>query len=447
MDVELNIPKSNKPRVVVIGGGFAGIEFSRALPEEDFQLVMIDRNNYHTFQPLLYQVATAGLEPDSIASPLRKMFDNRSNYYFRWTSVEKIIPQENYILTGIGRLDFDILVIAAGSKTNFFGNKEMSERAFEMKQIPQALDLRSQILQNFEKATITADPLERDSLMDYVIVGGGPTGVELSGALAELKTHVLPSDYPELDFSLMNIYLIEGSPTLLGPMSKFSQEKAFKYLHKMGVEIKLNARVQSYDGKKVKLVDGTEINSSTVIWAAGVSGSIIDGLKEESIFKGRYKVDEYNKIIGSENIYAIGDIAAMVSTKNPNGHPMVSPVAMQQGKNLGNNLKRKLKNETLKPFEYFDKGSMATVGRNKAIVDFPHPFDKLHLGGIFAWMAWMFVHIFYITVFRNKLLIFINWLWSYLTYDKGNRLIIRPFKRESNKPQAEIKELYETKVE
>ena len=446
MDQGLNIPKSNKPRVVVVGGGFAGIEFTRALPEQDFQLVMIDRNNYHTFQPLLYQVATAGLEPDSIASPLRKMFDDRENFYFRWTNVEKIVPEENYILTGIGKLDYDILVLAAGSKTNFFGNKEMSERAFEMKQIPQALDLRSQVLQNFEKATITADISQRDSLMDYVIVGGGPTGVELAGALAELKSHVLPSDYPELDFSLMNIYLIEGSPTLLGPMSKFSQEKAFKYLHKMGVEIKVNARVQSFDGKTVKLLDGTEINSSTVIWAAGVAGSIVEGLKEESVFKGRYKVDEYNLVNGFENIYAIGDVAAMVTEATPNGHPMVSPVAMQQGKNLGYNLKRKLRNETLKPFKYFDKGSMATVGRNKAIVDFPHPFDKLHLGGLFAWMAWMFVHIFYITVFRNKLLIFINWLWSYITYDKGNRLIIRPYNRIANKPEPEIKELYETKV-
>ena len=441
MDRELNIPKINKPRVVLVGGGFAGIEFTRALPEKDYQLVMIDRNNYHTFQPLLYQVATAGLEPDSIASPLRKMFDYRENFYFRWTSVDKIIPEENVVVTGIGRLDYDILVIASGSKTNFFGNKEMAAKAFEMKQIPQALDLRSQVLQNFEKATITANLEDRDSLMDYVIVGGGPTGVELAGALAELKSHVLPSDYPELDFSLMNIYLIEGSATLLGPMSKFSQEKAFKYLSKMGVEIKLNSRVQSFDGKIVKLNDATEIKSSTVIWAAGVAGSVVEGLGEESIFKGRYKVNEFNLVNGTGNIYALGDVAAAITQSTPNGHPMVSPVAMQQGRNLGHNLERKLKNMPFKPFKYFDKGSMATVGRNKAIVDFPHPFDKLHLGGFFAWMAWMFVHIFYITVFRNKLLIFVNWLWSYITYDKGNRLIIRPYKREEEKPPAVVKEL------
>ena len=437
METILNIPKSTLPRVVVVGGGFAGLNIARNLPDREFQVVMIDKNNYHTFQPLLYQVASAGLEPDSIASPLRQMFDDRKNFYFRWTSVEQVLAEENCIQTSIGKLSYDVLVIATGSKTNFFGNAEMTANAFELKQIPQALDLRSHILQNFEQATITEDAAEQDRLMDYVIVGGGPTGVETAGALAELKSHVLPNDYPELDFSKMNIYLLEGGNELLGAMSKYSQEKAMKYLTKMGVEVKFGTRVKTYNGNAVILADGTEIKAATVVWAAGVMGSTIPGLKEDVIFKSRIKVDAYNKVLGYENVYAIGDVAAMIADATPNGYPMLAPVAMQQGKLLAKNLRHKYRNEPSKPFAYFDKGSMATVGRNKAVVDFPAPLNKVHFGGFFAWMAWMFVHILYIASFRNKMVVFINWFWSYLTYDKGTRLIIRPYKNTAlEKPVA-----------
>jgi NADH:ubiquinone reductase (H+-translocating) len=440
MDTELNIPASDKPRVVLIGGGFAGLEFAKALPDKDFQLVMVDRNNYHTFQPLLYQVATAGLEADSIASPLRQMFSHRKNFIFRWTNVEKIVAEENYIQTALGRLDYDFLVIAMGSKTNFYGNEEIENLAFDFKRIPQALDLRSHVLQNFEKATLTNDQAERDRLMDYVVVGGGPTGVETAGALAELKKHILPNDYKELDFSRMNVYLLEGGKELLGAMSQFSQEKALKYLTKMGVDVKFGAKVQGYDGKNVSLADGTLIPTATLIWGAGVTGSLVEGLPAESIFKGRIKVDETSKVLGFSNLYAVGDLAAMLTDKTPNGYPMLAPVAMQQGKHLAKNLVRQLHREPVKPFAYLDKGTMATVGRNKAVVDFPPPIAKLHLGGFLAWAAWMFVHILYLASFRNKLVTFVNWVWSYFTYDKGTRLIIRPYQNpkliQADKPEV-----------
>ncbi|MBC8110138.1 MAG: NAD(P)/FAD-dependent oxidoreductase [Verrucomicrobia bacterium] len=432
MDTSFNVPKIDKPRIVIIGGGFAGLEFAKALPDKDFQLVMIDKNNYHTFQPLLYQVATAGLEPDSIASPLRQLFEKRKDFYFRWANVEKIVSETKTLITSIGDLTYDVLVLALGSKTNFYGNQELMQNAFELKQIPHALDLRSQILQNFERATITSDPIEQDSLMDYVIVGGGPTGVELAGALAELKKHILPNDFPELDFSKMNVHLLEGGNELLSAMSVSSRNRALKYLLKMGVEIKFGARVQSFDGKTVSLGDGTVINASTVVWAAGVTGSLVAGLKEEAIFKGRIKTDVYNKVVGHEDIFAVGDVAAMVTEETPNGFGMLAPVAMQQGKLLAQNLVRQRKNEVFKPFKYFDKGTMATVGRNKAVVDLPPPLQKIHFGGIMAWLAWMFVHILYIASFRNRIITFVNWVWSYFTYDKGTRLIIRPFKRSNS---------------
>jgi NADH:ubiquinone reductase (H+-translocating) len=263
-----------------------------------------------------------------------------------------------------------------------------------------------------------------------VIVGGGPTGVELAGALAELKKHVLPNDFPELDFSKMNVHLLAGGDELLTAMSPASRKRALKYLLKMGVEIKFGARVQRFDGKTVSLGDGTVINAATVVWAAGVTGSLVAGLKEEAIFKGRIRTDVYNKVVGYEDIFAVGDVAAMVTEETPNGFGMQAPVAMQQGKLLAKNLVRQRKNEVFKPFKYFDKGTMATVGRNKAVVDLPPPLQKIQFGGILAWLAWMFVHILYIVSFRNRIVTFVNWVWSYFTYDKGTRLIIRPFKRQ-----------------
>lgn len=416
------IPDSNQPRLVILGGGFAGITLAKKLKTAGFQIVLFDRNNYHTFQPLLYQVATAGLEPDSIAGPLRKQLEDVKNFYFRMGEVYSVNAEEKYISTEIGQMSYDYLVIATGSRTNYFGNDAIMAHAFPLKQIPQALDLRSHILQNFEAATITTDAEQLESMMNIVIVGGGPTGVEVAGALGELKKNVLPSDYPDLDFDKMNIVLLEGASRLLGGMSEFASRKALKYLKKFDVQVQLNTLVTTYDGLVAKLNNESTINTRTLIWAAGVKGNYPDGI-ERAVEKARIIVDEYNKVVGYDDIYAMGDIALMKSPEYPNGHPMLAPVAIQQGTNLSENFKRIIKGKPMKPFQYKDKGSMATIGRNKAVVD----MGKLRFGGLFAWMIWMFVHLVSIIGFRNRLIVFSNWVWNYFTYDKGTRLIIRKF--------------------
>ncbi|WP_375579920.1 NAD(P)/FAD-dependent oxidoreductase [Marivirga tractuosa] len=418
------IPNTSQKRIVIIGGGFAGITMAKKFAGHDVQVVLLDRHNYHTFQPLLYQVATAGLEPDSIAGPLRKLLENHKNIFFRMATVSKIDQEESKIISNVGELSFDHLIIAAGSKTNFFGQNEKFEKAFPLKQIPQALDFRSHILQNFEEAVLSSDEEKIERLMNIVIVGGGPTGVELAGALGELKKHVLPNDYPDLDFSKLNIYLVEGMDRLLGGMSEFADKKAQKYLKKFEVNVKLNTMVDSYDGERVVFNNKESIPAATLLWGAGVMGNVIDGLSDQSVKNSRYKVNNYNLVEGTQNIYAVGDIALMETEDFPKGHPMLAPVAMQQGERLAKNILASLKGKEQKPFKYLDKGSMATVGRNKAVVDLP---KNLHFGGFFAWFIWMFVHLISIVGFRNKIVILSNWIWNYFTYDRGTRLIIRPF--------------------
>ncbi|MCU0391000.1 MAG: NAD(P)/FAD-dependent oxidoreductase [Thermoflexibacter sp.] len=426
--VAMHIPDLNIPRIVIIGGGFAGINLAQHLLNKGLQIVMLDRYNYHTFQPLLYQVATSGLEPDSIAGPLRKLFKDEENFFFRLALVQKINPTEKIIETSIGNLSYDYLVIANGAKTNYFGNNNIAKLVFPMKQLPQALDLRSHILQNFEKATLVKDYDEKQSLMDFVIVGGGPTGVELAGALGELKLHVLPTDYPELDFRQMDIHLVEGSGRLLNGMSEIAGKKAFDYLQRFSVNIWLDTRVNDYDGREITLSNGKKLTSRTVIWAAGVTGNLIDGLPTEAITRGnRIITNEYSQVIGFENIFAIGDIAFMKTEQYPNGHPQVAQVAIQQGKTLAKNLLGMIKKKNNpKPFKYKDLGSMATIGRNKAVVDLP----SWKFQGLFAWFVWLFIHLIAIAGFRNKVVILLNWLWNYFTYDRATRLIIRPFFRE-----------------
>ncbi len=411
------------PRIVVLGGGFAGISLVKKLKGSRVQIVLFDRNNYHTFQPLLYQVATAGLEPDSIADPLRKQLEPVKNFYFRMGEVFAVDPQQKIIRTEIGTMSYDYLVIATGSKTNYFGNQSVMQNAFPLKQIPQALDLRSHILQNFEAATITRDPIELESRMNILIVGGGPTGVEVAGALGELKKNILPNDYPELEFEKTKIILLEGSDRLLNGMSEHSGEKALKYLKKFDVDIQLKTLVTGYDGLTATLSNDTSIRSHTLIWAAGVSGNYPEGLPEESQEGGRLIVDGYNRVKGCEDVYAIGDVASMQTDEFPKGHPMLAPVAIQQGRHFARNFKKMLKGGEMQPFSYHDKGSMATIGRNKAVVD----WGKLQFGGFIAWMIWMFVHLISIIGFRNRLIVFSNWVWNYFTYDKGTRLIIRKF--------------------
>ncbi len=424
----LNVPASNLPRVVIIGCGFAGLHLAKKLRKKSFQVVMIDKHNYHTFQPLLYQVATAGLEPDSIAYPIRHIFRKYPDFYYRMALAEDIRSEENILKTNIGDMHYDHLVIATGSSTNFFGMKDLEEGSVPMKNVPEALNLRSIMLQNFEAASLTNNLEERERLMNYVIVGGGPTGVELAGSLAELKTHVLPHDYPDLDLRRMSIHLVEAENRLLPPMSVHASNKAEDYLREMGVQIWLDTMVKAYDGEMVT-TNKKNLPASTLIWAAGVKGTIVPGLPDGSTEKGRYLVDEYNQVKGTENVYAIGDVAAMLSDENPKGHPMLAQVAIQQGTNLAQNFINKSRNRKLKPFQYKDLGTMATIGRNKAVAD----LNKLHFGGFMGWLLWMIVHLRGLVGYRNRLVVLMNWVINYFSYDKKIRLIIRPVKRTTQK--------------
>lgn len=431
----MNIPISKNPRVVIVGGGFAGISIAKQLLKEKLQVILLDRHNYHTFQPLLYQVSTSGLEPDSIAYPLRKITRRSKDGYFRLAEVQRIVPEENRIETSIGDLSYDYLVLATGSKTNFFGNKSIEEHAMWMKTIPQALNIRSLILENLEQAVITENSAERKPLLNFVVAGAGPTGVELCGAIAEVRNHIVPRDFRDLDPAEIEIHLIEGLDRVLPPMSEKASREAYKFLKELGVEIHLNTMVEEYDGQTVTTnKEDLTFKTSTFIWAAGVAGAPIKGLNASAIVDkaDRYEVNIFNQVVGYENIFAIGDIALMKNEKYPKGHPMVAQPAIQQGKHLAKNIKRLLKKEELIPFEYYDKGTMATVGRNKAVVD----LGKMKFGGFFAWFLWMFIHLYFLVGFRNRTVTFFNWIYNYINFDKASRLIIRPFK--SNKENLEV---------
>jgi NADH:ubiquinone reductase (H+-translocating) len=429
---DLGIPKSSLKRVVIIGGGFAGIKLTRKLSTQKFQVVLLDKNNYHLFQPLLYQVAMGGLEPSSIAYPLRRIPRNKL-IHFRMAEVVNIHPEENYIETNIGKLTYDYLVIASGSKSNFYGNENIQKNALTLKSIPGSLDIRSWLFQNFEDAVLTHN-MDKSTI---VIVGGGPTGVEVAGALADIKNHVLPNDYPELQFHRAKIYLVESGDKLLGAMSKTASKYSQKYLDDMDVEIIFNRQVKNYDGHSVLLSDGETIDTNIMIWTAGVLGNGIPGLSSDSILRNqRYRVDSYNRIYHYENIFALGDVAAMQNEKEE-AHPMLAPVAIQQAKNLAANL-NKDNPEDWKPFHYFDKGVLATVGRNKALAD----FGSLNLYGFFAWLIWVFVHLMSLVGFRNRVVVFTNWVLSYFSFGSAIRLIIRPVNKKPQEKKKEKEELH-----
>jgi NADH dehydrogenase len=419
---QTRIADLGKPRVIIIGGGFGGLELAKGLTRMNAQTVLFDKYNHHTFQPLLYQVATSALDTSSIVFPFRKHFSNANDFYFRLGEVTAIRPQTNCIETSIGSVKYDYLVIATGAETNFYGLADVEKNSHPMKTIIDAIKLRNVIIKNFENALLVDDVEVMNSFMDFVIVGGGPTGVELAGALSELKLHVFPKDYPELEVNGMDIHLVEANPRLLNGMSEAAGNKALEYLRQMGVHVHLNAAVKSYDGYEVTIDTGEKLISKTLIWAAGVKGNVVAGLSAEQLGRSsRIKVDEYNRVKGYENIFAIGDVALMEGDpKFPNGHPMMAPPAMQQGQLLVKNIERLIKKQPLQPFRYKDKGSMATVGRNKAVVD----LKSFKFQGFFAWFVWMFVHLLSLIGFRNKLFVFINWLVSYFSYDKSNRLII-----------------------
>lgn len=436
---EALIGKSDKPRVVILGGGFAGLELAKSLRHAAVQVVLIDRQNFHTFQPLLYQVATAGIEPSSILYPFRKIFDDQPNFYFRMASALCVDTDKQVLETSIGYIEYDYLVIATGATTNFYGNAEIQKKAIAMKSVEDALALRNTILTNFEKALQIKDEQQLNSLMDFVIVGGGPTGVELAGALSELRKHVFPKDYPELNFVNMDIHLIQSGPQLLKGMSDEAAHKAKEILEKAGVKLWLNCRVKSYNGFKVQLDTGESLCTRTLIWAAGVTGTVLDGLSHAVITKGnRIKVDTYSRAEGYANIFAIGDIAAMETGENPEGYAMMAQPAIQQGKWLGKNIKRLLDKNDLQPFRYTDQGSMATIGRNKAVADFKILGNTYKTQGFRAWFVWMFVHLMSLIGFRNRLVVFINWMWAYFTYDTGIRLIIG--KKKENIPVEKVTE-------
>jgi NADH dehydrogenase len=433
--VQLNIPSTVKPRVVIIGGGFGGLNTVRSLKSDDFQIVLFDKHNYHTFQPLLYQVATAGLQPDAIAAPLRKALSRKHDFYFRMMRVEAVHPETNSIETELGPLTYDYLVVANGSTSNFFGNDQVKRNTLPLKSIPEALDIRSQVMQLCEAAGLVSDPVLQETMLDVVIVGGGPTGIEMSGAISELRRYILPKDYPALDFSKMKIYLLEGMDRLLPTMSTHAGVYALHSLQKMGVIVKLNTMVETCDGETVSLRGGEQIKTSTILWTAGVKGDLIPGFNRDWIEKGRLVTDEKGLVKGSKNIFAIGDIAFMKTERYPKGLPGLAQPAIQLGKYIGRNLNSIREGQPVKPFTYLDKGSLATIGRGKAVADLP---GNIHFGGRFAWWIWLFVHISFLISFRNKLLVFTNWVWNYFTFDKGNRLIIRPYIKPEN-PVSEPK--------
>jgi NADH:ubiquinone reductase (H+-translocating) len=414
------------PRIIIVGGGFAGLKIARKLNNTSYEVLLIDKVNHHQFQPLFYQVATAGLDASNISFPLRSIFHNSKNVDIRLSSLQKIIPEKNAIVTSVGEFSYDYLVIAAGADTNFFGNKNFEQFAIPMKSTSEALQLRYKILQNFEDV-LSASEEDLEGLLNIVVVGGGPTGVELAGALAEMRKHVLPKDYHDFDFSRLKITLIEGGSKTLATMSEPSSKYSKMFLENLGVEVILNARVKDYDGKLLTIADREPIKTNTVIWAAGVKGNLAEGLNSDVITPGnRIKVDRFNRVAGYENIFALGDIAFMVTPKYPKSHPQLANVAITQAALLGDNFIRMKSNKPMKEFEYHDKGSLATVGKHKAVAD----FRSIKFQGVLAWYAWMGLHLVLLMGFKNQIFVFIDWIIAYFTNNSTLRLIFRPFERK-----------------
>jgi NADH dehydrogenase len=420
---------NKKPKIVIIGAGFGGIAVAKSFKNEPVDVLLIDQHNYHNFQPLMYQVATGGLEPGSIAYPVRRIFRKYKNVSFRMAEVFSVSLKENNLSTSAGTISYDYLIIATGSQNNFFNFEPVKDKLLTLKSIPDALNLRSFIFQNLEKAMEENQKEPLDEILNIAIVGGGPAGIELAGALAEMKRYVIPKDFPGLDVSKMSINLYEAAPKLLSVMSDNASAKSELYLKQLGINVFFNAKVDAYDGSKITLADETTFNTDTVIWTAGVKGAPINGLPKEVIVGGnRISVNEYNQVLGFETIFAIGDVASHLSAVNSKGLPMLAPVAQQQGEQLSKNVLRHIASKPLEIFKYKDKGTMATVGRKKAVVDLP----KWKFQGTFAWLVWMFIHIFSLVGFRNKFVAFVDWFSNYISYDRPLGLIIRPYKRKEH---------------
>ncbi|MDR2005128.1 MAG: NAD(P)/FAD-dependent oxidoreductase [Prevotella sp.] len=418
-----NIPdKGTKKRLVIIGGGFAGLELAKKIDKKQYQVILIDKNNYYQFQPLFYQVATGGLEPSSISYPHRKNFQKNKNFHFRMCEAQIVDPENKVVQTNIGDITYDYLVISTGCDTNYFGNDSLRESTFALKSVSESLLLRNRILLSFEEALSTDNDEELKEILSFTIVGGGATGVELAGALADMKKSILPKDYPEIDFTKMEIHLVDASPRLLFAMSEQASEKAADTLKNRGVIIHQDISVKSYDRPFVELSDGTNIRTRNVLWVAGVKPNSLKGLAETAYNRGRLAVNEYNQVQGYDNIFAIGDTSLLISEKSPKGHPQVAQVALQMAKRLAKNLNSTTDSNNWEKFTYIDKGSLATIGRNAAVAD----LGKFRFGGWFAWWLWLWVHILSIVGMRNKVSVFIDWIWSYLNYDVSLRLFIKP---------------------
>ena len=417
----INLPETTQPRVVIVGAGFAGLNLARRLSNTAYQIVLIDRNNFHQFQPLLYQVAMSGIEPSSIAFPLRHLFRQKKNIHIRVAELESIHPHEEYLMTSEGRVNYDILVLATGVITNYYGNAQMEKNTYALKSVADALFLRNAILADLEKAlTIREDDI-RQQYLDLVIVGGGPTGVELAGSLAEFKKYILAKEYPELDPGEMQIHLIHGNPDLLNSMSDEASASARKYLEQLGVQVMTGVRVMDSDGREISLNNGLKLYTRKVIWSAGITGKRVLGLPD-SVYTGdqRIKTDSFNRVEGFSNLYALGD-AAYMEEGTYKGHPQVAQPAIQQSRILAKNLNRQAKGQPMQPFHYKDLGSMATIGRNKAVADLPYWKTQ----GFIAWLLWLFVHLKSLLGVRNKIVVFFNWVWSYITMDQNLRILVR----------------------
>lgn len=422
--MSINIQRNQKKRVVIVGGGLGGLRLAEDLYGSGMQVVLIDKNNFHQFPPLIYQIASAGIDPSSISFPFRQIFRKRKDFYFRMAEARMVDTEKKILQTSIGKIDYDYLVLAAGATTNFFGNKNIEEWAIPMKTVPEAMGLRNALLSNFERALTCATEEERQELLNVVIVGGGATGVEIAGALAEMRHYVIPYDYPDMDSSLMHIYLIEAGDRLLAGLSQESSQKAYEFLKSMGVDIQFGKMVTDYRDHKVVMKDGTEIPTRTFLWVSGIRANAMPGIDESHMGRGfRFKVDEYNRIPGVEDVFAIGDQCLQTSdAAYPNGHPQVAQVAIQQAKNLAKNLKlinQGADSSELTAFRYKNLGSMATIGRNKAVVE----IGKFRSQGFFAWVLWLVVHLRSILGVKNKMMVLLNWLWKYVSYNDSIRMI------------------------
>lgn len=433
----LDRSERNFPRVIIIGGGFGGVEAARQFKDKEVEVLLIDRNNFHTFQPLMYQVATGTLAADAISFPLRKMFKAQDNFRFRMAEVLEIDQAHKIVKTSVGDYDYDYLILATGATSNFFGNQGIAKYALPMKSIKEALNIRSYVLQNLEEAVLHENQHERERYLNFVVVGGGPTGVELSGAIAEIQLHILKKDYPELAPHEMKVYLIEGTGKILGALSEQSSQHAERYLKELGVQIMLNTQVTDYNGNTISFSDGQTISTKTVIWGAGVMGQFPEGISPAIIQRGnRIQTDGQCRVENMEAVYAIGDVAAMITEKTPRGLPGVAPAAQQQGAYVAKHILARMNNQRIADFKYFDKGSMATVGRNRAVVD----MGNFHMKGFLAWLTWMFVHLVSIFGFRNKLVTFVNWSIKFFTKNSGIRLIIDKYQRPAPAKAKEEKE-------